>query len=123
MNINFDEYGEVVNGEGTYAFTAAHLLHSKQPVLLGWTDGEGSHHDILIARGVAIAEVNKPNIQGGIRAGDLFVSVMRVGAFAFEIKDRELHPNYVGEKLGMSGVTCDRLTDLINGIIKWLPHV
>lgn len=46
---------------------------------------------------------------------------MSVGAFGFDISNSKRYPGYIGEKLTLSGnKTREKLTQLINGIIKEL---
>ncbi len=116
--MNYEEYGEVINGQQTYE-GIAHILE-RHPILVGWTDGNGTHLDIMFNKQVVPYGTN---IQGGIRPNtDLFVSIMRWGAFAFEISESELHPGYVDEKLGNRGSfgkACSQaLAELINGVKK-----
>jgi len=118
-----DEYGEVVNGPATYEWVRDFMLMS-QPIIIGWTDGAGSHHDILFV----FNPMTTFNLQGGLTAaGELFVSVMRIGAWGFRTDrdGQDLHPNYVGEKLGMAGqsVTTIALTELINNVIEHINRV
>lgn len=120
-DLNYEEeYGEVINGEGTYMGIAEELKGNA--VLVGWTDRRATHLDILFT---LTALPYGTNIQGGIRPRtDLFVSIMRWGAFAFEIKEGDVHPGYVNEKLGNRGSFGDEcsqeLADLINGVKKLL---
>lgn len=111
MNIN--EYGEIINGDGTYKVIANRLLNGES-VLIGWTDEEFTHYDILFNFGAYRLDNNY--IQRGIRDNDLFVSVMGKGAFGFKyntLKDA----GYIDEKLD---IWSDDFTALINGIIKEL---
>lgn len=113
-----DSYGEVLNGPGTYAEIVEDVGYGAS-ALVGWTDGLGTHFDILFTRRPACP--NPANIQGGVRAGDLFVSIMRVGAFGFEINGLVKHHGYVAEKLHLGdGPTSERVADLINGVIAQL---
>lgn len=108
-----DEYGEVINGENTYK-EIAYLLKSNNSVIIGWTDEEGTHFDVLFT----LNAVKKGTLQGGLRWNDLFVSIMRIGAFGF-LTDGEKDSGYIGEKLGLgNNVTTEKLTELINGIIE-----
>lgn len=112
-----DEYGEVINGQATYDEIVANLVLGRS-IMIGWTDEQMSHFDILFS---FRAGRYGSQIQGGLRPEtDLLVSIMRVGAFGFEVNASELHPGYVGEKLFMSGTTCEKLTELINGVKKEL---
>lgn len=115
--MNFSKYGEVINGDLTYKAIAEEINYN-QSILIGWTDEEFTHYDILfiyktITRGT--------NIQGGIRGSDLFVSIMRKGAFGFEVNSQEKSSGYIAEKLHVGGdVTAEKLAELINGVIKEL---
>lgn len=114
-----DEEGEIINDEETYREIAG-LISKNVPILIGWTDEEGSHYDILF---VYRAMPHGENIQGGIRAlGALFVSIMRKGAFGFNARDTfELSPTYIAEKLTISNdSTAKKVADLISGIRKHL---
>jgi hypothetical protein len=115
--MNYDTYGEVINGPETYKGIAEEL--GSNSVLIGWTDQQGTHFDILFTLH-ALPYGN--NIQGGIQPRtDLFVSIMRWGAFAFEIKDEDTHAGYYSEKLGGGmGSTAEALAELINGVKKLL---
>jgi hypothetical protein len=118
-NIDFDDYGEVVNGVLTYNAVAQHLNHGAS-ALLGWSDGHGTHLDILL--------VTKPFPAGpksrGLEASDLFVSVMSFGAFGFEINAPVTHHGYIATKLGIDPcVTTECLAELINGIKERLHEL
>lgn len=116
--MNYNEYGEVINGEDTYKGIAEEL--SKNAVLVGWTDQNGTHLDILFTLN---ALVYGTNIQGGVKKTDLFVSIMRLGAFGFDPNEKETHSGYYNEKLGTRdtlGPTADHLADLVNGVKKYL---
>lgn len=118
--MNYDDYGEVVNGDSTYRGIAEELHHNA--VIVGWSDVHGTHFDILFT---LTALRYGDQIQGGIRPGtDLFVSIMRWGAFAFEVNNADTHPGYYEEKLGSLGKfgeqTSAALADLINGVRKAL---
>lgn len=115
--MNYDEYKEVINGEGTYATIAEELFEDKA-VLIGWTDQDSTHFDIFFKWK---ADVYGSNIQGGVNKLDLFVSIMRLGAFGFDSEPEDTHPGYVDEKLGgRLGTSAKPLTDLINGVRKHL---
>lgn len=111
--IKKDTYGEVVNAPETYHAIATEL-NLDNSCMVGWTDGLGSHLDILFTLGA----VKFGNVQGGIQPTiDLFVSVMRAGAFAFNVEEDDTHPSYYGEKLGLgSGGTVTKIAELINGV-------
>ncbi len=112
-----DEYETVVNNPETYSFIAKALLKDGN-ILIPWTDGEGSQLDILL--NLLFTPAIGP-IQGGIESDYLFVSIMRVGAFAFRIGNNETTGDYYSEKLGLtSGATADKLAVFLNGVRKEL---
>ncbi len=119
MNLNFDDYEEVINGEGTYEGIAEEL--GRNSVLVGWSDGKGTHLDILFT---LTALRFGSQVQGGIRPHkDLFVSIMRMGAFGFDPEHTDTHGGYYDEKLTgfRLGTECAAaLADLINGVKKHL---
>jgi hypothetical protein len=112
--MNTDEYGEVVNGVSTYKEIAHQLKHTGS-AFIGWTDEEGSHLDIVFCLEPSIFG----HVQGGLHLGrNLFVNIMRVGAFGFDIHHTDTSANYYAEKLHLEGsnVTTDKLGELINGV-------
>lgn len=113
-----DEYGEVLNSEETYKEIAEHLLDDR-PVFVGWTDQEGSHFDILFT----CNPIGYGTFQGGVRVGDIFVSVMRVGSFGFNKWNEDTTWDYYDEKIGkgfFGQTTGGKLAELINGVKKQL---
>lgn len=116
MTLDFDSYGEVINTENTYKAIANELVNGDS-VLIGWTDQEGTHVDILFCFDVNKAPIN--TVQGGISANDLFISIMRRGAFAFDIS-MESHHGYYAEKLNLEGwgSTVEKLAELFNAVRK-----
>jgi len=120
MEFDLDPYGEVVNGAKTYQ-SIRNGLATRIPVMIGWTDQEGTHLDILFTPG---AYVHGGTMRGGIRPReDAFVSIMRFGAFGFQHGSQypELSAMYVSEKLGFRGSrnpTVSELTDLLNAVIR-----
>lgn len=112
-----DEYGEVFNSEKTFT-GLARLLENHVSVAIGWTDELGSHMDILLT----ISPAQAGGLQRGLSAQtDLFVTIFGYGAFGFELKDDDLHPSYVGEKLNMGdNATTVKLTELIVEVRKRL---
>lgn len=119
---NMDGWGEVVNGPSTFECTAG-LLRQGRSVIMGWTDEQMSHFDILFTYNPVI----RGNIQGGLNEAELapyiFVSIMRLGAFAFKVKRTPaLSPDYIAEKLGLAygNATSRKLATLVNGVIREL---
>ncbi len=115
--MNTDEYFEVINGEETYKEIASELKLNAN-VMIGWTDEHGSHLDILFSLNVK----KEGNWQGGLSQNDLFVSIMRVGAFGFRVGEIDTHYSYYGEKLylGAVSLTTKKIAELINGVKKEL---
>lgn len=110
-----DEYGTVLNAPETFEAIAKNIRGGFS-VLIAWTDEEGTQFDILFAR----HPITNGPVQGGIQSSDLFVSIMRIGAFGFDISNTDTHPSYYAEKLHLrsGGLSCDKLAELINGIKK-----
>jgi hypothetical protein len=113
-----DAFGEIINSEDTFK-DIAELLSVGLPVLIGWTDQEATHFDVLFTYGVT----GFGNFQGGVEASDLFVSIMRIGTFGFEKVNVDTYPSYYEEKLAVGfglGSTREKLAELINGVKKYL---
>lgn len=120
--MNKTEYDEIINGEDTYK-EIADKLKTEKTVLVGWTDEIATHYDFLFSLG-AYKEIDN-YVQGGLRKTDLFVSVMKKGAFGFEINNSEKSSGYITEKLFLQeriNETTEKVADLINGIIKYLLY-
>lgn len=118
--MNKDIYDEIINGENTYK-EIANRLKQGQAAIIGWTDEEYTHLDILFTYNVYKEQRNI--LQRGLRGNELFVSIMSVGAFGFNINNSKKYPGYIGEKLRLPGETTrKKLTELINGIIKELQN-
>ena len=120
MNIDLD--GEIINGKMTYRDIAGELK-LRGSCVIGWTDEIGSHFDILFVNDPIMYGV----MQGGLRRGDkrnLFVSIMRLGAFGSDINTKS-HWNYYNEKLGnrFGKDTGEKFGELINGVKKYLVGV
>lgn len=115
-----DKYDEIINGKNTYIEIASKLIHG-QSVIIGWTDEESTHLDILFTYHSYKEFCNY--LQRGLRGNELFVSIIGIGAFGFDINNSEKHPRYIKEKLNLTGEsTCEKLTELINSIIKELKN-
>jgi hypothetical protein len=110
--MTIDEYGEIINSHETYS-NIAEFLNFASSCFIGWTDGKATHHDILFT----LSPSSFGRFQGGIKPNYLFVSIMRVGAFAFRIEDQSEWEYYdekltgnFGEELGI------KIAELINGV-------
>ena len=114
--MNKDEYGEITNGYKTVT-EIAEKLRQGQAVIVGWTDEEYTHFDLLFNYNT----YKKGMLQRGLRGSELYVSIISIGAFGFDVKDREIHSGYISEKLNIHGEpTITKLAELINGIMKEL---
>lgn len=111
--MNFDNYGEITNGEQTYE-SIAKLLLKGETVGIGWTDEEDTHFDIIFKLGL---DTKCGYFQRGIRTNYLFVSIIDHTSYAFCVENGVKHGTYIQEKLRMNNYTGDKLAQLINGII------
>ena len=114
--MNVDEYGEVINGEDTYREIAKNLMEDES-VGIGWTDEDSTHFDIIFTLGIAKYGL----FQGGIKADDLFVSIIGWSSYGFRTDDIKLG-GYIQEKLRLSNydITGEKVKELINGVIECL---
>ena len=114
--MNVDEYGEVINGEDTYFEIAKHLMEGES-VGIGWTDEDSTHFDIIFTLGIAKYGL----FQGGIKADDLFVSIIGWSSYGFKTDGVKLG-GYIQEKLRLSNydITGEKVKELVNGVIECL---
>lgn len=113
--MNFNKYGEVINGEMTYKYIAKRLLQDES-VGIGWTDELSTHFDIIFKLGLD----NKFGyFQRGIGTNDLYVSIIDWTSYAFNVGNIKIG-NYIQEKLRINNECGDKLAELINGIISEL---
>ena len=117
--MNKDKYNEIINGKETFK-EIADYLRKGQPIMIGWTDEEYTHYDILF-----VYKTNKEYgnmFQFGLRPTDLFISIMGWSSFGFDINS-EKSSGYIAEKLKISGEkTKEKIAELINGVIKMLEE-
>lgn len=114
--MNIDDYGEIINGPYTYK-GIANRLKEGESVIIGWTDEEYTHLDLLFN----FKTYKEGMLQRGLRGNELFVSIIGLSAFGFDVKDREIHEGYISQKLNIHGEpTVSKLAELINGIIRGL---
>ena len=114
--MNRDKYGEIINGYNTVTEIVSRLKEG-QSVIIGWVDEEYTHLDLLLN----YKTYKEGVLQRGLRGNELYVSIISVGAFGFDVRDREIHKGYISEKLNIRGEpTVSKLAELINGIIKEL---
>lgn len=116
--LDHDKYGEVTNSKKTF-LGIGQALKTGHSVIIGWTDGHGTHLDILFT----LYPLQSGPLQGGMSSNtDLFVSVARHGMFGFELNGKWKAPGYVGKKLNLGdhNSTTAELSELINNICKEL---
>lgn len=111
-----DKYGEIINGYSTVK-NIADKLKNGQAVIIGWSDEEYTHYDLLFNYNT----YKEGFLQRGLRGNELFVSVIGLGSFGFDVKERKnnLDSGYIAQKLNVSG-EADKLGELINDVIKEL---
>lgn len=113
--MNIDIYGEVINGEDTYREIAKNLMEGES-VGIGWTDEDSTHFDIIFTLGI----VKYGLFQGGIKANDLFVSILRWSSYGFKTDGVKLG-GYIQEKLRLGdNITGEKVKELVNGVIEYL---
>lgn len=114
--MNKNEYGEVINGIDTYREIAKYLF-SGESVGIGWTDEDSTHFDIIFTLGIKKYGL----FQGGIKANDLFVSILHWSSYGFNADTIKLG-GYIQEKLRLSDydITGEKVKELVNGVIEYL---
>lgn len=118
LDMNFDEYNEVINGDDTYQ-TIAKELKDNKAVIIGWTDGEATHYDIMFKLGAEKPLFNN-YLQRGIRSYYLFVGIIDHTFYGFT-PENTMHWSYIAEKLRMGdNETTRKIAELINGVIEEL---
>lgn len=121
--MNKNNYGEIINGIDTYKHIAK-VLTDDNPYnlggryLIGWTDGDYDHRDILFVYDPLKAG---DNLQRGLRWCNLFISIMDYSCMGFCIEmltDNRKANGYIKEKLHLNNNSCDdKICELINGVI------
>lgn len=116
MNADFydrDNFGCIVNGEGTYRTVALDLR--RHPVVLNWTDGRGTLYNVLLA-----LDPVRFGAPGGLvdTAGrKLWVGIAGRGCFGFGATGGFCSPKYASEKLGLTSmVDAEGIAELVTGI-------
>lgn len=118
--MNKDEYGEIINGNETYSVIADKLING-QSVIIGWTDEECDHRDILFTL--------RPQKFGTLQRGlnwnsHLYISIIDFSCMGFLLEyktDNRKHNGYIMEKLRLHDNPCNnKICELINGVIKFL---
>ena len=117
-----DEYGVIINGEGTYA-QAVDDLKKTGTVVLSWGDQDGTLLQIMLS-------YNPPRLgyKGGLIDYDstkLWVGIVGYAAYAFTVGlSQELVPVYIAEKFGMRGEnpTTVKLAEMLTAIRRRLSE-
>lgn len=114
--MNIDIYGEVINGKDTYREIEKHLIKGES-VGIGWTDEDSTHFDIISTLGIKKYGL----FQRGIKANDLFVSILHWSSYGFRTDGIKLG-GYIQEKLRLSGydITGEKVKELVNRVIECL---
>lgn len=118
LDVQYDEWGEVINSEQTYD-SLAKVLKKDGAVVFGWTDGDVTHFDVVLT----LNPKQFGSLQGGQRGStDLFVGVRGFGCFGFDRYAPDTHWHYIEQKLGgrFGHVTGLAFAELINGVKKYL---
>lgn len=118
--MDFDSYEEVINGKNTFRTIAKELVDYGR-CIIGWTDENCDHRDILFT----FKPHKYGDLQRGLRWTYLFVSIMDFCSMGFLIEDgptdNTKHNGYIKEKLRLHDNQCDdRICDLVNGVIHEL---
>ena len=124
MKLNRDTYDEVINGPDTYREIAYYLYDNgsdeSKSILIGWTDGDVDHRDILFTYRVQ----HTGNHQRGMRWCHFFVGIVDCTCYGFTIElctDNRKGVSYLMEKLRLRDNHCDKaICELVDGIIHEL---
>lgn len=118
--MNFDKYGEVINGKATHQKIANELLETGK-CIIGWTDEGYDHRDILFTYQ---PKYLGGQLQRGLRWYYLYVSIMDFSCMGFLMEDgtdNRKHEGYLMEKLRLYENDCDKkICELINGVIEYI---
>ena len=118
MNLNACE--EVINGTGTFETIARNLLEDGK-CIIGWTDQEMDHRDILFTyHPFHLAG----GLQRGLRWNDLYVSIIGHTSAGFLMEpngNNQKASGYIREKLRLDDNHCDReICKLVSGVIEYI---
>lgn len=107
--------GEVINGERTNDCIAV-ALRKAGSIIVGWNDPNAlDHYDILFT----IAASQESRLEEGLHAAhSLFVSIMSMGAYGFNLDGVRKQPELVADTLSLDPVTARAVADLINGVAQ-----
>lgn len=86
-------------------------------VIIGWTDEKYTHLDLLFN----YVPFKQGMLQRGLRGNELYVSIIGIGSFGFDVNNSDKVAGYISEKLNINGEpTISKLAELINNIIRRL---
>jgi hypothetical protein len=106
--------GLAINDQENYKYIAE-TLRKHGSFIVSWTDQNSVHYDILFVVRPAHSPEQLDSLAGGINPSYLFVSIMRLGAFAFTTGRQSGH-NYYAEKLGIQNNASYALAEFVNGV-------
>lgn len=113
--MNYDLYGEVINGESTYKRIAKELKEGLS-VGIAWSDEDFTHYDIIFNLSL---NVKAGYFQRGLKQDYLYISIIDYTSYGFSPYE-EKHPEYIKEKIRLTNISGDKIAELINGIIREL---
>lgn len=116
----YNDDGLVINSDKNFATLASDLFYGT-PVVLNWTDGMGSVHNVLLS-----CSPNRIGAPGGIvdsGGPKLWVGVAGLSTYAFSVGNGYLAPDYVAEKLKVSGGTARELAKMLTAVRNRLSHL
>jgi hypothetical protein len=113
MGYTMDKYDECVTNSTDTAEQVAMDLYTRAHVVTTWTDGAGSKHDIVWS--FDATRIGRSSmVDAG--PGKLFVGVVGTGCYGFSVGGGFLAPDYIREKLKVSGETASQLAALITDV-------
>lgn len=114
MTYDISEYGEIINGPGTYEAAAFDLIE-RGHVVLNYIDQRGSLFNVLLS--YAPTRVGAP---GGLvdEGPKLWVGIAGKGLMGFRLGDRDIAWPYVSEKLDIMGGSAQPVAELINNVLS-----
>lgn len=121
--MNENEYDEVINGQAIFSKIAEELLKTGK-CIIGWTDEEYDHRDILFTY---CPKHLGGGLQRGLRWCYLYVSIIGYSCMGFLIEKNSNNKKDIGylqEKLNLHDNHCDlKICELINGVINYIDGI
>lgn len=106
--------GLAINDKQNYEYIVE-TLRQNHSMVVSWTDQNSVHFDIVFVYRPAFDPAQIGILQGGIKHNYLFVSIIKLGSFAFEAGRSSGH-NYYTEKLSVPFNVGYELAEFINGV-------